>query len=202
MLTLDHIAITSATLAEGVDWVEAALGVKLAGGGKHPLMSTHNRLLGLGDVYLEVIATDPEAPKPPHPRWFDMDRFQGRPRLTNWIARTDDIEAEVARSPAGVGAPVALARADYRWKMAVPADGILPFDNAFPALIQWLNALHPTQALPESGVRLKTLTIAHPHSDALRSALSLTDPRVVIVAGPQKAISATFSTPNGDRSLA
>ena len=60
MLTFDHIAITATTLQEGVDWVEAALGVTLAGGGKHNLMATHNRLLGLGDLYLEVIAIDPD----------------------------------------------------------------------------------------------------------------------------------------------
>ena len=201
MLTLDHIALTSATLQEGVDLVETALGVKLAVGGKHPLMATHNRLLGLGDVYLEVIAIDPEASTPAQPRWFDMDRFRGRPRLTNWIARTDDMDADLARSPQGTGHPITLARGDYRWTMAVPADGILPFDNAFPALIQWLTPMHPTQALPDCGVRLKTLTITHPQAAALRAALTLHDPRIHIVQGDAKAMTATFQTPNGDRSL-
>lgn len=200
MLTLDHIAITAETLEEGVDWVETCLGVKLAGGGKHALMSTHNRLLALGDIYLEVIAKDPDAPDPGRPRWFDMDRFHGRPRLTNWIARTDDMAAAIAASPAGVGVPVSLARGDYRWQMAIPADGILPFDNAWPALIQWLNDLHPRHSLPEAGVRLKTLTITHPKAETLRTALPLQDARVMILPGPQ-SMTATFSTPHGDRSL-
>lgn len=201
MLTFDHIAISAETLDAGVDWVEAALGVNLAGGGKHPLMATHNRLLGLGDIYLEVIAIDPEGTRPPHPRWFDLDRFAGKPRLTNWVARSDDIDADVAAAPTGIGTPIALARGDYRWKMAVPADGILPFDGAFPALIQWLNVLHPTQALPESGVRLKRLTIAHPQANALRAALSLSDPRIDVIQGPAKHLTATFHTPHGERSL-
>ena len=98
-LTLDHIAISAGTLEEGVAFVEAALGVPLAGGGQHPHMATHNRLLGLGDVYLEVIAADPAAPRPTWPRWFDLDRFDGPPRLTNWICRTDDLDAAVAVSP-------------------------------------------------------------------------------------------------------
>ena len=34
-LILDHIAIAAGTLAEGVDFVEAALGLPLAGGGQH-----------------------------------------------------------------------------------------------------------------------------------------------------------------------
>lgn len=201
MLTFDHIAISARTLEEGVEWVESALGVKLAGGGQHPLMATHNRLLGLGDIYLEVIAIDPSGTPPGRPRWFDLDRFEGAPRLTNWIARSDDLEADLVLCPPGTGRPIALARGDYRWKMAVPDDGILPFDSAFPALIQWLNALHPTQALPESGVRLKHLTIAHPRAQALRAALPLTDPRISIVEGPAKRLSATFQTPHGERSL-
>ena len=34
-LALDHIAISAETLEAGADWVEMALGVPLAGGGKH-----------------------------------------------------------------------------------------------------------------------------------------------------------------------
>lgn len=201
MLTFDHMAVSARTLEEGVAWVEDALGVKLAGGGQHPLMATHNRLLGLGDLYLEVIAVDPAGTQPGRPRWFDLDRFDGRPRLTNWIARSDDLDADLFTAPPGTGRPIALARGDYRWKMAVPDDGILPFDSAFPALIQWLNPLHPTQVLPDAGVRLKRLTIAHPEATALRAALPLADPRIQIVDGPAKHLSALFHTPHGDRSL-
>ena len=68
MLRFDHIAISAQTLEDGVAAVEAALGVKMAGGGQHPHMATHNRLLGLGDLYLEVIAIDPAAPAPAWPR--------------------------------------------------------------------------------------------------------------------------------------
>ncbi len=201
MLTFDHFAITATSLDEGTQWVESALGVKLAGVGKHAMMATHNRLLGLGDIYLEVIAIDPEAAPPSRPRWFDIDRFAGPPRITTWIARTDDLDAALAASPKGSGTPVSFARGDYRWQMAVPADGILPFDSAYPALIQWQTTLHPTQSLPDLGVRLKTLTITHPQAATLRASLPLTDPRVHIVQGSEKAMTATFHTPQGDRSL-
>lgn len=201
MLTFDHIAISALTLDEGVAAVEAALGVPLAGGGQHPHMATHNRLLGLGDLYLEVIAADPSAPAPAWPRWFDLDRFSGPPRLTNWVARCDDLAKALAAAPPGSGTPLALSRGPYRWQMAVPADGRLPYDGAFPALIRWQGPHHPTQALPESGVRLTRLEIAHPQAQALRAALSLTDPRLQIVEGPAKALRATFSTPHGERSF-
>jgi hypothetical protein len=202
-MRLDHLAVSAMTLEEGVAHVEAALGVALAPGGQHPLMATHNRLLGLGDVYLEVIAADPAAPPPARPRWFDLDRFSGTPRLTNWIAACDDLEAELAQGPDGAGLPVALARGDLRWQMAVPATGRLPFDDAFPALIRWDGTLHPAGLLPDAGVRLLRLEIAHPQAADLRAALDgrLADPRVVIVAGPEKAMQASFATPGGTRVL-
>ncbi|MCB6178763.1 VOC family protein [Rhodobacter sp. Har01] len=203
-MILDHLAISATSLAEGVAAVEACLGVAMAGGGEHPLMATHNRLLGLGDLYLEVIAANPDAPPPGRPRWFDLDRFSGPPRLTNWICRCDDIAAELALSPPGTGRPIALQRGDFRWQMAVPDDGRLPFDDAFPALIQWHGALHPAPLLPESGIRLARLEIAHPQAEALRAALAdrLDDPRVHLLPGPEKALRATFDTPRGARTFA
>ena len=200
-LGFDHIAISALTLQEGVDWVEDCLGVRMAGGGQHPLMATHNRLLGLGDLYLEVIAIDPAGAPPAQPRWFDLDHFSGPPRLTNWVARTKDMDAALSTAPPGCGVPLTLARGDYRWKMAVPPDGILPYDGAYPALIAWQTPLHPTQALPDVGVRLTELIIHHPQAAALKAALPLNDPRVTILQGPQKTLSARFQTPNGARIL-
>lgn len=202
MLALDHIAISAETLDAGAAWVEMALGVPLAGGGKHPLMGTHNRLLSLGDLYLEVIATDPDAPKPGHPRWFDLDHFRGAPRLTNWICRTPDLDAALAAAPPGTGTATDLARGDYRWRFAVPASGKLPFDDRFPALIQWQGDLHPAKSLRDHGIRLTGLQITHPQAPALRDALKgLTDPRVTVQLGPYHSLRATFDTPQGPRVL-
>ena len=201
-LTLDHLAVSCLTLDEGVAFVETALGLSMGAGGKHAHMSTHNRLLSLGDVYLEVIAADPDAPAPRWPRWFDLDSFTGPTRLTNWIAGCDDLTTELALSPAGTGTPVALSRGDYRWSMAVPANGKLPFDGAHPALIQWHTA-SPAPKLSDVGARLQRLDIAHPQADALRAILAtrLTDPRIVISHGPAMAMQATITTPHGTRTL-
>jgi hypothetical protein len=199
-LTIDHLAVSALTLDEGVAVVEAALGLPLSAGGLHPHMSTHNRLLGLGEVYLEVIAADPSAPAPAWPRWFDLDNFTGAPRLTNWICACDDLEAALAVAPEGVGAAVDLQRGDLRWRMAVPGDGKLPFDGCFPALIQWQGP-HPAARLPDHGARLLRLEVAHPEAVVLRSVLALADPRVVIVPGAQKALRAEIDTPHGLRVL-
>lgn len=200
MLRFDHLAISAETLAEGIGWVESALGVRLVGGGKHAAMSTHNKLLGLGDLYLEVITIDPDAPPPGRPRWFGLDHFKGPARITNWVAESDELAADLSRAPRGSGVPMALSRGDYRWRMAVPTDGLLPFDGCFPALIQW-DGPHPAAALPDVGIRLTRLEIGHPEAAALRQALRLSDDRIEIVQAPAKRMSAVFDTPHGERML-
>lgn len=203
MLRLDHLAVSATSLHDGITAVEDALGVALAGGGKHAHMATHNRLLALGDIYLEVIAPDPAAPAPAWPRWFDLDHFTGPPRLTNWVAACDDLDAELALSPKGTGVPVSLERGVLRWRMAVPETGKLPYDGCFPALISWQGARHPAQMLPDAGVRLDRLEIAHPGATDLATGLSgrLSDRRLFFVTGRTKELRATFSTPHGKRIL-
>lgn len=199
-MRLDHLAVTATDLDEGTAAVEAALGVRLAPGGQHPHMATHNRLLGLGDLYLEVIAPDPALPRPAHPRWFRLDKRSGT-GLTNWICAVDDLDAALAQAPPGAGMATPLSRGPYRWRFAVPPDGRLPFDDMHPALIQWEGDLHPARALPEAGVRLLRLTLRHPQAAALRAALAgLADPRVAIEPGPA-GMQAEFDTPHGRRQL-
>jgi Glyoxalase-like domain len=202
-LALDHLAVSAETLDAGVAWVEAALRTDLTGGGRHDLMGTHNRLLGLGDLYLEVIAIDPDAPRPAWPRWFDLDRFRGPPRLTNWVCATHDLDAALKDAPKDAGAATALSRGDFRWRMAVPQNGRLPFDEAFPALIEWQGEHHPARALPDSGIRLTRLEIAHPETKNLRHLVGrqLADPRVIFRQAPHVSMRATFSTPTGTRVL-
>lgn len=199
---LDHFAVAAGSLDEGVDYVEAALGLPLAPGGRHAAMGTHNRLLGLGDTYLEVIAIDPMAPHPGRRRWFALDDFTGRPRPTNWIARTDDLAAALALAPPGAGTPVDLERGDLSWRMAVPEDGRLPFDGAYPALIQWISGRHPARRLPEERARLKALEVQHPDAPALRDALTpLFDPLPVTLYEGPFALRAEIATKHGIRAL-
>jgi hypothetical protein len=201
MWELDHLAVTAPTLAEAADHVAAALGVSLGPVGQHAHMGTHNRLVGLGPSdYLEAIAIDPEAPVPAWPRWFRLSEASAGPRLTNWICRVADLEAALGAAPQGAGVPTALSRGDFRWRMAVPADGRLPFDDSFPALLSWTGGLKPSDRLPDSGCRLARLEVAHPDADHLRALLQLSDPRIEIVPGAP-ALRATFDTPGGRRRL-
>lgn len=204
MLGFDHIAVSGETLEAATAHVEEALGVRLQPGGAHAVFHTHNTLLGLADgLYLEAIAINPDAPAPDRPRWFDLDRFAGPPRLTNWICRADDLDAALGAIPLHLGAPVDLQRGDLRWRMAVPADGRLPFDTCAPALIQWQTDTHPATRLADAGCTLLQLTVSHPEADALRAALSahLADDRIAFQTGVA-GLHAEFETPHGRRMLA
>jgi hypothetical protein len=71
----------AASLAEGVAWCEATLGVTPGPGGEHPLMGTHNRLLNMPAArpfpraYLRDHCYQPSSYQRPRAlgRWFDMD---------------------------------------------------------------------------------------------------------------------------------
>lgn len=200
MAIFDHIAVSAASLDEGAAHVAAALGQDIGPGGSHARMGTHNKLSGLSNgEYLEVIAIDAAAPAPAVPRWFDLDRRAGPPRLSNWIARVDDLDAAVAAHPEA-GRILALERGAYRWRMAVPEDGILPFDGCFPALIQWDSA---PPSFPDAGLSLTGLTLTHPDAEALRRTLAdlIDDRRITVDPGPP-ALTARIETPGGPRRLA
>jgi len=200
MLELDHFAIAATSLDEAIAHVEEALGVPLQPGGQHAVFGTHNALLGLADgLYLEAIAIDPAATPQRRPRWFDLDRFLGAPRLSNWICRSDDLSRDLSALAVEAGQPVSLTRGDLSWQMAVPANGILPFDNCFPALMQWQGG-HPAPRLTQQGCSLRRLVIAHPEAGALRDLLALQDHRVAFEPGPA-GLRAEIDTPHGLRSL-
>ncbi len=193
-LILDHLAVACTDLAEGTAWVEAQLGVKMQPGGRHVRYGTHNTLLGLGDIYLEVIAPDPDAAAFEGPRWFGLDHFSGPPRLANWICQTDHFDPVA-------GPPMALTRGDLRWQLTVPPDGSLPYDGAYPTLIKWdEGAMHPAGRLDDSGCRLRHMTISHPEADQIKSMIDLPDPRVRFTTGMPSFV-AKFDAPNGLRKL-
>ncbi len=199
-MLLDHLAVAGETLEEASAHIEQTLGVRLQEGGKHEEFGTYNRLLGMRDgLYLEAIAIDPDASTPQRTRWFDLDRFEGGPRLTNWICRVPDIEASLTVFPDGVGQPIDLSRGALRWRMAVPPNGRLPFDNLFPALIQWQGDLHPAQMLQDSGCRLRRLIVCHP--DGLDLAKSLGGLEHVTFDSGPAALRAEIETPHGLRVL-
>jgi len=178
IVAFDHLVVAAATLDQGEQHVETLLGARPQRGGKHVAMGTHNSLLRLGPrSFLEMIAIDPEGVAPARPRWFALDEPAMRgalaetPRLIHWVARTDDIEASHRSSRIDLGRIHPMERGSFHWRITIPDDGHLPGEGLVPTLIQWSDARHPADMLPESGVHLATLAGAHPQPASVRAAL-------------------------------
>lgn len=220
---VDHLVVAAATLEEGVRWCERTLGVTPGPGGRHALMSTHNRLLSIAsdafpNAYFEIIAIDPEAPPPGRARWFGLDEpaLQERlldqgPRLLHLVARTENVEMlrwGLVAQGLDVGRPVAASRETpeglLQWQIVVRDDGCLLAGGALPTLIQW-RGRHPAQAMPDSGValqslRLSGLTVAARDVLRLRGVTVETGSRAV-GALPPGSITAVLRTPRGEVTL-
>jgi hypothetical protein len=208
---LDHLVVAADTLAQGVAWCEATLGVSPGPGGRHALMGTHNRLLRIDgpafpQAYLEIIAIDPDAPAPQRVRWFGLDtpalqaRLRDGPRLVHAVVRTNNVEMlrwgliHLARDP---GPPLAAGRdtpeGRLAWRILVRDDGALPGGGRLPTLIEW-QGRHPADMMPPSPVALKALNFGaiQPREAAVLGLRGATTKP----GGP--ALAVTLATPLGD----
>jgi len=203
---IDHLVVTAPSLRGGSDHVGAILGVTPGPGGAHPRMGTHNLLLRLGEsAFLEVIAPDPAAPHPGRPRWFGLDDAAAAraPRLSAWVARTDDLRACPDAVLACCGVIETQTRGTREWLITVPADGRVPLDGALPMLIEWQRPRAPAGAgLPEAGCALASLGLRHPEPARLLALLERLGlhGRVAVEAG-EPGLWADIATPAGVRRL-
>ena len=180
---IDHLVIGTNDLASGTDWTESRLGAACDGGGAHPLMGTHNRLMRLaGGPYLEVIAIDPDAPSPGRPRWFTLDREKTKSRFATgpgalcWVAAVSDIETAVRQCGYDCGQITTVTRGDLQWRLTIPDDGSLPAGGVLPSLIEWPEGMHPVASLAETDIHLDTIHLTHPdpaHIEACLDRLGL-----------------------------
>ncbi len=185
--TFDHLIFGACFLEDGVQFIFEQLGVRPGQGGQHLTMGTHNAVLKLADeTYLEVIAIDPDLPKPPRPRWFGMDHLPpgSPPQLLTWAVRTNDINRAGRHSAWQHGNIESLRRGIYQWQITIPADGQMPLQGIAPALIQWQGEAHPAQTLPASGVALTAIEAFHPEAAGLKAWLNEIGYQGTFVANP------------------
>jgi hypothetical protein len=156
MLLLDHLTVAALTLEAGVAYIRRTLGVDIPFGGVHPAMGTHNHVMRLAEgVFLELIAPDPAATQ--RPRWFALDdksmraKLEASPRLITWVVRSDDIVKSLKSVPVMTGDAVRVTRESLSWLFSLLPDGRMPFDGAFPAIIQWPPGPHPSLGMANLG---------------------------------------------------
>lgn len=211
---LDHLVIAARSLPEGIAWCQRQFGFEPASGGQHSFMGTHNRVFRIDGpdyprAYFEIIAIDETAPQPSRTRWFDLDverlreSVRGEPRLIHFVASTSDAEAATAalmKQGIDRGALVEAERPTpsglLRWKISLREDGQRLFSGALPTLIEW-GAIHPCDALPASGVSLRTLTCSHPDAHRLQAAYAAIGLEQVSASQGEPNLVAVLDTPRG-----
>ncbi len=155
-------------------------------GGRHPGWGTANRIVPLGESYLELIAVvdDAEAAASPFGRWVAA-AGSATLRPLGWAVRTEQL-GEVARRlglTVGAGSRAASTGRLLTWRLAgveqAAAEGSLPF------FIEWgTGTPFPGGARishPVGSVRLSSLRL---RGDADRLAAWLGEHRLPITVGP------------------
>ncbi|TME12517.1 MAG: VOC family protein [Chloroflexi bacterium] len=163
MLAIDHVVLPVANLALAGAEIEARYRLTSVAGGRHPAWGTANRIVPLGDSYVELVAVaDREtADQTAFGRWIAAAR-PGRP--LGWAVRTDAIDAVGRR----LGLPVVPGFRDppggrrISWRSA--GVEVATREPALPFFIQW------GDGVPLPGAT----TVRHPGGPARLKVLSLT----------------------------
>ncbi len=210
MLTLDHLTIISPTLIEGVEHVKDCLGIEVPFGTRHHYMGTHNHRLQLGqNVYLEIVALDPDGVDPGRARWFGVDDpdqvrsdWDEMRRLRGWVAAVSPIESLVRQQPQ-FGEVVPLPFNEPEFAFAIPADGSLPLGGVLPSLIDHRGDPTRMSDIPDLGARLMSFFVYHPEPEeigATYNGLKIDRPPVAR-AGVVFRYEVEIATPDGLRTL-
>ncbi len=171
LLGIDHLVIAVADPDAAVDALEATLGLEPGGGGRHDRLGTFNRLVWLGDTYLELIGVFDSVmaagSRVGAPTVRALDAGGG---LATWAVSTDTIEADVVRLRelgSDLAEPIQgdRTRPDgrvVRWRLAAPP--ILGLDRPpfviehDPTGAEWTTAERAERA--RGPARLERLEIA------------------------------------------
>ena len=163
MLAIDHVILPVRDLAAEGSRLQARFGLVSVEGGRHPAWGTANRIVPLGDAYLELVAVvdSDTASRSAFGRWV-ASAIPGRP--LGWAVRTDSIDAVGQRlgQPVVPGSRVDPRGALITWR-SVGLE-IAVCEPGLPFFIQWGDGVRlPGDAAVrhrDGPVRLKLLSVA------------------------------------------
>jgi hypothetical protein len=98
-MRIDHVIYATHDLDGAAARVEAQVGVAAVGGGRHDGLGTHNRIVSLGDTYIELLAIcdADEAAGSPLGRALRQRIEQAGEGLMGWAVEVDDVQPVAAR---------------------------------------------------------------------------------------------------------
>jgi len=127
LLGIDHLVIAVSDPDEAVALLQDRLGLAPGGGGRHERLGTFNRLVWLGDSYLELIGVfDADLAADSWVGAPTLRKLEGGGGLATWAMASDAIETDAARlrdagSDLGQPIPGSRTRPDgrvVRWSLA------------------------------------------------------------------------------------
>ena len=130
LLGIDHLVIAVVDPHAAADVLAAALGLTPGGGGRHDRLGTYNRLIWLGDSFLELIGVlDGDLVRASWIGAPTVRALEAGGGLATWAVATDAIDADVGRLRelgSDLAEPVAGERTRpdgrvVRWRLAAPA---------------------------------------------------------------------------------
>ena len=138
ILKLDHVVIAVSDLTAATQEIEARYGLAAIEGGRHPGWGTANRIVPLGDAYLELVAVvdETEAAQSAFGRWV-AGAHPGLARPLGWVVRTHRLDEVARRLDLPVQAGSRAGRRDrlMRWRLAGIEEAAA--DSSLPFFIEW-----------------------------------------------------------------
>ena len=105
-MRLDHVIYGTADLDVAQRRIETELGLDVLPGGRHVGQGSHNRIVPLGDGYLELMAIHDADEAATNPFGQVLLEVLAVERLVGWAVLVDDIEAVAERN----GTPIYTVR--------------------------------------------------------------------------------------------
>ncbi len=162
MIAIDHVVLPVADVARAASEIESRYGLASIEGGRHPAWGTANRIIPLGDGYVELVAlADREtAAHSAFGRWV-ASAIPGR--LLGWAVRTDAIDSVGRRLGLTVvpGFRATPGGARITWRSA--GVEVAAREPGLPFFIQWGDGVPLPGATP----------VRHPGGPARLKLLSL-----------------------------
>jgi glyoxalase-like protein len=202
LLGIDHVVLAVDDPDATAEQLEAELGLRASGGGRHEALGTFNRLIWLGDTYLELVGV------------FDRDlaaeSWLGRPVLSSlerggglvtWAIAVEDLDGHLRWAP-GEGRFIGPIdgerrrpdRRVVRWRLAHPPD----LGPALPFVIE--HDLTGAEWTPDE--RAARAAEEHPVGSRVRLAgLEVLVDSPPVAAGRIRSLLATSVEPDGRRAV-
>lgn len=138
-MQLDHVLIAVADLATAAREIETQHGLASIEGGRHPDWGTANRIVPLGETYLELVAVVDEAAaaQSAFGRWV-ASGASGLDRPLGWAVRTHGLDGVARRLGLSVrsGSRVAADGHLLRWRSAGIEQAAA--EPSHPFFIEWV----------------------------------------------------------------